>query len=205
MLLGAQEIIPHIEQINAVNEFVKHYGTKLKSYFKKNGMYEDANRSDLRDFMGTVAAIANDPNGKPSIEAVVFEDGKKKIKAAIKFNTKQAALAVRQIEEHQKKLEHKGHAEYERTLMIFKQSNVKDLPVGKRTGEWVQIENISDRELPLIYASALAEQRIKHEIREAEDNVYKKGFVVDVNLETKGGRPVAYRVTNLHQVIDLPA
>jgi hypothetical protein len=58
--------------------------------------------------------------------------------------------------------------------------------------------------LPLVYASDLAEQRIKHEIAEAENNVFKKGFIVDVNVQTKGGRPVAYRVTNLHQVIDLP-
>jgi len=80
---------------------------------------------------------------------------------------------------------------------------VKDLALGKRTGEWVQIEEISDKDLPLIYASDLAEQRIKHEIREADENVYKKGFVVDVNVQTKGGRLVAYRITNLHQVIDL--
>jgi hypothetical protein len=78
------------------------------------------------------------------------------------------------------------------------------LPVGKRSGEPVQIEDISEKELPLIYASDLAEQRIKHEILEVEDNVFKKGFVVDVNVETRGGRPVAYRATNLHQVIDLP-
>ncbi len=45
---------------------------------------------------------------------------------------------------------------------------------------------------------------MKHEITEADENIFKKGFMVDVNVETKGGRPVAYRVTNLHQVIDLP-
>lgn len=88
--------------------------------------------------------------------------------------------------------------------MAFEQSNKKDSAVGKRTGEWVKIEAISDRHLPLVYASELAEARIKHEIRESEDNVYKKGFVIDVNVEHRGGKPVAYRVTNVHQVIDLP-
>jgi hypothetical protein len=111
---------------------------------------------------------------------------------------------VEEIELHQAQIERKTHADYQRVLMIFKQANVKGTPVGKRTGELVQIEAISDRELPLIYASDLAEQRIKHEILEAKENVFQKGFVVDVNLETKGGRPVAYRVTNLHQVFDLP-
>lgn len=68
----------------------------------------------------------------------------------------------------------------------------------------VIIESISETDLPLIYASDLAEQRIKHEIRVADENVFKKGFVVDVNVETRNGNPIAYRVTNVHQVIDLP-
>jgi hypothetical protein len=41
--------------------------------------------------------------------------------------------------------------------------------------------------------------------READDNVYKKGFVVDVNVQLVNGKPAAYRVTNVHQVIDLPS
>jgi hypothetical protein len=68
----------------------------------------------------------------------------------------------------------------------------------------VKIEEISDRSLALVYGSELAEQRIKHEIREADENVYKKGFVVDVNVRSTGGRPVAYAATHVHQVVDLP-
>lgn len=70
--------------------------------------------------------------------------------------------------------------------MVFTQANIKNATVGKRSGE------------------RLAEQKIKHEIREADDNLFKKGFIVDVNIELRGGKPVAYRVTNLHDVIDLP-
>ncbi len=85
IILGAQEVVSHVEHINAVNDFVKHYGDKLKSFFKKDGRVEDASRSDLKDFMGSVAAIATDPDGKAAIEAVVYEDNKKKIRAAIRF------------------------------------------------------------------------------------------------------------------------
>jgi hypothetical protein len=200
----APEIISSIEQINAVNEFVRDYGHKLRAYFKKGGEVEDASRSDLKDFMGSLAAIANDPDGSASIEAAVFEDGRRKIKAAVKFTSREAVRAVEHIEEHRKRLERKDSADFPRVLMVFRQANVKDSAVGKRTGELVMVEQISDRELPLIYASDLAEQRIKHEIREADDNLFKKGFIVDVNVQTKGGGAVGYRVTNLHQVIDLP-
>ncbi len=194
----------NLEQVNAVNEFVKNYGGKLKTYFKKGGEVPEATRSDLKDFMGSLVAIANDPDGSASLESAIFEDGKKKIKAAVKFTTREAVRAVEHIEEHRKRLEHRDSADYQQVMMVFRQANVKDSAVGKRTGETVMVEDISDRELPLVYASDLAEQRIKHEIREADDNLFKKGFIVDVNVQTKAGRPVAYRVTNLHQVIDLP-
>jgi predicted nucleic acid-binding Zn ribbon protein len=48
-----------------------------------------------------------------------------------------------------------------------------------------------------------AEERIRHEIADADENVYKKGFDVDVNVEVRGGRPIAYRVVAVHSVIDL--
>jgi len=37
----------------------------------------------------------------------------------------------------------------------------------------VKIVEISDKRLPLVYGSEIAEEKIKHEIREADDNVYK--------------------------------
>jgi hypothetical protein len=76
--------------------------------------------------------------------------------------------------------------------------------VGKPSGEMVKIDEISDRPLALVYGSELAEERIKHEICDADENVYKKRFVVDANVKSMGGRPVAYAVTNLHQVVELP-
>lgn len=203
-LFGASAVVNSMDQVLIVRKFVETYGKNLRAYFSPNAAKPDASKSDLKDFMGSVEAIANDPNGKASLKAVSYEKGKEKVKASITFDTKQARTAAEQIEKHRRQIERVSSADNERVLMIFSQSNVKDTPVGKRTGEWVVINSISDRPLPLVYASELAEQRIKHEIREADDNVYKKGFVVDVNVEMRGDRAIAYRVTNLHQVIDLP-
>jgi len=91
-------------------------------------------------------------------------------------------------------------AAYERVLMTI----IKDTEIGQRTEELVVIEAISNKKFALIYATDMAEQKIKHEIREAGDNVYKKGFIVDVNVEFRKGKLVAYRVSQFHQVIDLP-
>jgi hypothetical protein len=202
-LQGLSAVVNVIEQIQIVDKFVRTYGGRLSTYIGGSKVPE-ATRSDLKDFMGAVTAIANDPNGRATLQAIAFEDGKKKIKAAITFNTSEARQAQSEIEDQQLLLDASASADYQRVLMVFKQSNVKDTAMGKRTGERVVIEEISPRELPLIYASDLAEQRIKHEVREADDNVYKKGFIVDVSVQLVGGKPAGYRVTNVHQVIDLP-
>jgi hypothetical protein len=193
-----------IQQADAIVDFVTKYGEKLKVYLKGDGIDVHANNSDLNDFLGSVVAIANDPDGKASIEAAYFEDGKREIKAAIRFTTPEARRATEHIEEHRRALRATEHALHERVLMRFVQSNIKRPAIEKRTDEKVVIEEISKLDRPLIYASELAEQQIKHEMIEADENVYKKGFVVDVYIETKNDRPVAYKVINLHQVIDLP-
>ena len=167
---GLSAVVNVIEQIQIVEKFVRTYGAVLGKYL--NGSKEnDATRTDLKDFMGAVSAIANDPNGHSTLQAVAYEDGKKKIKAALVFDTSQAKEAQRQIEDQKLLLESATSADHQRVLMTFKQPNVKDTAMGKRTGERVAIEEISPRDLPLIYASELAEQRIKHEVREADEIV----------------------------------
>lgn len=187
-------MVTMMDQVVIVSDFVRFVDGRLGQYYTKGGRTADASRSDLRDFMNGVAAIANDPDGKATLSAVAYEDGEKKIKAALSFTTPQARIAQVEIERHRLEIEQRTDADYLRVLMVFSQANTKGTPPGKRSGERVTIEAISDRDLPLIYASELTEQRIKHEIAEADENVFKKGFVVDVNVQLHGGRPVAYRV-----------
>lgn len=186
-----------------IDHFVKKYADRIGAYFGL-GKPPDATKSDIQDFLGAVEAIANDPNGSASIEAAVFEDGKREIRAAFKFNTRQARRAKDKLETQKREIEQLRGERHKRVLMTFIRSDKTDTQLGKRSGELVIVESLATKALPLIYGSELAEQRIKHEIREADDNVYKKGFVVDVTLETRQGKPVAYRVDNFHSVIDLP-
>lgn len=132
-----------------------------------------------------------------------IQKGEERTQAFFQFDTQQAREITQRVQEHQREIEHASRDDYERVLMIFTRVDAGTPPVGKSTGERVKIESVSDRSLPLIYASALAEQAIKAESVEDADNVFKKGFVVDVNVETRNAKPAAYRVTNLHQVIDL--
>ena len=187
-----------------IDDFIRRYGARLAKYLKPGGRAADATKSELKHFSEQVAAIANTAGSSISVAAIEIDDGKEKVKAIFRFDSAEAQDIQQRVEEHKRELDHTARADKDRVLMVFTRSDVRSAALGKRSGEHVVIEAISDKSLPLIYASDLAEQQIKHEIAEAADNVYKKGFSVDVNVESRGGRPVAYSVTNLHRVIDLP-
>lgn len=186
-----------------LEDFVKRWGARIGRYFRRGGRDITASKSDLRDFHGAMVAIANDPSASAKLEAAYFEDGQKKIRAAFKFTTQEARQAEEEISNHKLELDQSDTADHERALMTFVRPDIRASETGKRSGELALIEAISDKPRPLIYASAMAEQRIKYEMQD-RDNIFKKGFVVDVNVELRRGKPVAYRITNLHQVIDLP-
>lgn len=205
-MFGLDSIVPYMQQIDIIADFVVKYGHMLAPFLAAKAIpAEEAPPtavSDLNDFFGTVAAIANDTNGHAKIEAATYEDGQKKVRAAIKFDTSQARSAVETIAAERVRLESTQHGVKKRVLMVFTQTNVKVPPLEKRTSERVIIEEIAPADKPLVYASGLAEQQIKHEIKDAEENVYKKGFMVDVAIIRKRNKIVAYKVINLHQVID---
>ena len=73
-----------------------------------------------------------------------------------------------------------------------------------KTGEKGIIEDISPRPLAVVYASDLARERIKSEMLSGDRNIYKLGFFVDVNVQMRAGKPVAYRIKSVRNVIELP-
>jgi hypothetical protein len=204
VLLGLAIIGDAAGRAIALDEFVRRYGNRLLTYLGAGGRLPDATKAELKDFSEQVAAISHNPGSTLEIAAIEIVNGNQSVRAAFKFDTAQARTISDNVEIHRHEIENASGDNHERVLMTFTRSDVRTTAVGKRSGEQVRIETISDRSVPIIYASELAERAIKYEITEAEDNVYKKGFVVDVNLELRQGRLAAYRITNLHQVIDLP-
>jgi len=203
MLPLLPQIANTMSQVLAVEDFVGRYGRRLLGLSQRQRPPEDVSKAMLEDFGEQVAAIANNPGSTLELAAIEIENGDHKVRSAFKFDTTQSRTIEETVAVAKRELEHRERADHERVLMVFTRSDVGMAQVGKSTGERVKVEAISDRPLPLIYASAMAEERIKYEITEAAENVYKKGFVVDVNLESRGGKPAAYRVTAVHQVIDL--
>ena len=189
-----------IKHANDLAKFVETYGGRLKKYFKRGGRDDASGKGDVADYLRTVQAVSHDAEGLLSL--AVYDDGEKRI--AFEFTTREAREAEHNLIEHRTDLDRTSAADHQRVVMTFARTNVAHAKAGKRSGELVEIETIHRRPLPIIYASTLAEERVRHEVADADENVYKKAFDVDVNVVMKGDRPIAYRLVMVHAVFDLP-
>lgn len=193
-----------VQHANELAEFVRNYGDALGIYLKPKKQPPSATEAQLRNFADQVTAIANAPDSKLEVAAISIENGQEKVLAGWKFDTKQAKKIGEGVEVQKRKLAQTHDARHKRVVMTFTRSDIGSTPVGKRSGERVRVDAIyPEKSVPLVYASEMAEQQIKHEINEAEDNIYKKAFVVDINAEFRAGKPITYSVMNVHRIVDL--
>lgn len=184
-----QPIAIQVDQLASAIEFVEKWKERITALV--NGKIE-ASESELNSYFRAVEAIARDPQATSILQAATFEDGKRQIKAEFTFDTSQAQKVERNIEQI-RLLQNEGkepkYADHIRVLMRFTRSDISRTTIGKKSGERVLIDDIHPKSLAIMYASPLAEQHIKHEIRESEENVFKKAFVVDVNVKIINDRP----------------
>ena len=189
---------------NLIADFVNNYGDFIRSYLPSGKRRENVTKTELKEIGEQVAAIASIPDSKIEVAAIEVIDGERQVRAMFKFNTSEAVAIQAGTEAHKRELDQTARADWSRVLMIFTRSDVRAVAPGRRSGDQVIIEAISNKPLPVVYASDLAGRAIKYEIAQTPDNVHRKGFQVDVNVETRNGKPVAYSVTDLHSIIDLP-
>jgi hypothetical protein len=195
--------IDKMDKIQILAKFVESMKTRISPYFRKGGRTPDATKSDLSDFYKTTKAIARDPKATASLEAAFFEDGERKIRAAFKFNNAEAKQAEFEIAEHRQELDAKTDENKERVLLQFVRPSVESGKPGKKGGERGVIPSLAKRALPVLYASKLAEERMLHEKMQLAGNVFRALFDVSVNVELNAsGNPRAYRVTEVHTVIE---
>lgn len=196
-------IVAHAAQADQAIDFAMKWGARLKG-LAEGIVPEGASKADLRTFHNAVEHIARDPDASSTLEVATFEDGKRKVRVSMKFSSAEARAIEKTIEGEFRRIDAGASSVRTRVLMYFTRSDVGDAKLDKRSGERVVIPEVTDRDLPIMYASDLAEQRVKYEIREGSENIYKKGFSVDVDVQMRDGRPIVYRILSVHDVFNLP-
>lgn len=202
-LTAVAGVVGVMDQMLILEQFVRVWGARLRSFIENRKEDQPTTKAELKDFLNATEAIARDPQASHKLEAAVFEDGRREVRAVFQFSNAEARTAQQHIEDRSREIDRLTNSDRERVLMTFERSRKSSTNLDK-TGELVIIEEIDNKPRTLIYGSTLIEQEIKREIREADDNIYKKGFIVDANVRLRMGRIVGYTVTRIHQIIDLP-
>lgn len=198
-------LVGGLEHVKTIVEYVDTVRTKVLPWFKKDGRNPAASAADLNGFHRALAAIAKDSGGSLELKArYVRKDGAgDEVQSEFAISSEQARTVQANIEAERIERQAPGQDTFQQVVMYLHQASLDAPKAGKSAGEKGVIESISDKPLKLVYASELAGQRIKSELRE-DDNPLKKAFLVDVNVETVRGQPHAYRVTHVHSVETLP-
>lgn len=194
-------VVGAMDQIQITTQFVRTVARNIGAFHRLGGRLPEASRTELTEIVDILAATANDPDGRASIKAVKYDKSGEDVRFAIQFNTAEARQAIQEIEGQYREIAAVTDFDHENKLLTFFQSNRKD---ADKTGEKGIIEDISPKPLAVVYASDLARERIKSEMLSGDRNIYKLGFFVDVNVATKAGKPVAYRIKAVREVIELP-
>lgn len=194
-------LITVMDHHQIATNFVRNLGSKIEAISKKGGRLPDPTKTELTELAKIASAVANDPNGKATISALNYKKTPKNVECSVQFNTHEARQSLQVIDAQFEEISKITDFDHEGKLLTFFQSNRKD---SDKSGEKGIIEDIDPRPLSIVYASDLAKERIKSEMLNGDKNVYKLGFFVDVNVQMKSGRPVAYRIKSVSDVIELP-
>lgn len=151
-----------------------------------------------------MSVVAKNRDGKFAIRARAGSESAEghKVYAEIELTSDEAAEAQRGALVAQKVLDYRGDADHENVLMYFQRTSTSDARSDGPTDDKAVISSISEKPLPVHFASKLDQARINDMKSDPHQNPFKSAYRVDVNVEVdRKGRPRFYRVLHLHEIL----
>lgn len=180
--LATMGIIPFVENSNLILDFAKHIKSIYDYYVKGSSFKPELTPADLRNVHDMVSVPANDRNGVMSVQVIRGNVEGNGIQNKSDYEQKE----IRSVSDN-------GDV-YKKQLMAIYQ-----VRKGEGVGNKAIIDAISSKALALLFDSKVLED----EILRSEINPIKSAYYVDVMILTAQGRPAAYKVMALHDIIML--
>lgn len=189
--------LPFMENMNLILEFAGHIKNILQYYIKGKGEKPDLDAKELRNLHDVLAVTAGDNNGSTQIGAIqIGSNGP--VYNVTNFNYFESNSAQNQIQREEKELKEREDTEkiYERQLMkIFQMRGNMSTNAGNKA----TIDALYAKPLPVVFEN----DELKYQILNHDDNPTKQAYLVDVVIQTIGGKPTTYKVMALHDIIPL--
>lgn len=190
-------LLPFVENINIIFEFASYVKTVAEYYLSRKGSKPSLEMQEAKNFRDMLEVPANDNKGVMTIGAITKGDNTNVFNNCT-FNFQGSNSFQNQIEkdiEKMKSAQPSGNV-FKRQLMTIYQIRGD---MSSNTGNKAVIDAITPKKLNVVFET----DELKRKILNSEENPIRKAYLVDVVLMTVEGRQTAYKVTALHDVIDL--
>lgn len=194
--VGTAAYLTFAENANIILDFAKFIKDVYDYYTNLTDKKPDMDLSEMKHYHDMLNMVANDNHGVFNIQAVDKVEGN--VYIGCSFNNTEGngtQNKLRKDIESEKNKEPKEES-YNRVLMtIYQMRNDSTSDKGNKA----VISSISDRKLGLLFNS----EELKSRILYSDVNPTKIGYLVDVVAMVANDKMAAYKVTALHDMIEL--
>ena len=190
-------MLPFVENMNILLEFSLYLKGAIEYFAKGKGRKPDLELQEMRDLKDVFAITSGDNHGETSIGALAKEN-KGCIFNGCTFNFQESNSAQNQLEraiEVSRKSNPAGEMYTRQLMTIYQMRSDRHTDYGNKA----VIDAISKRKLGVVFETEDLKEKILH----SDENPTKKAFLVDVIVQTVNGKPAAYKVMALHDIVDL--
>lgn len=187
-----------MENVNTIIDFARYVKGVFDYLIKGEGEKPQIDLQECNNFSNVLNFVTSDQKGKMSIGAVSKVERGNVFNNCV-FNFGDGNSAQNQLHKEMCTLQEECQENdiYERVLMqIYQLRSDADTNIGNKA---VIDEIFKGKHLPVVFNS----EELKNNILFLDANPTRKAYQVDVKVQTLSGRPKAYKVMALHDVIDL--
>lgn len=186
-------LMANMSNVATIIQFGQHLKKGYDFLLGRTNQRPNFSKANYENFSGFVEPIAKDNASQLNIYTVINE------KPAIVFNLNSVdANAAQNAAKREIGMINEPIAGLHRNVVLFWYQVKKDM--ASKTGDRVIIESISPNPVKAIFDNEM----VKTEIVLGAENPLTAGYLVDVSVETIMGKPVLYKILNLHERIENP-
>ncbi len=187
--------LPFIEHADTVVEYAKHLKTAIEFLVGKSEKRPDGmTKASYQNLANIVEPIAKD-NGSMLVIGTI--NAAENAVINISVSSVEANAAQNAAKREIAALKEPEVGKHEKVLLQWYQA--RNDP-GSNTGDRAVIESIQRPPVKMIFA----DDEIKTRMLATDPNPFKLAFVVDVSVDTVGGKPALYKVLHLHEWFEKP-
>lgn len=197
ILTAAASLLPVIEYTNLFMDFGSYLIRIINYLLGKSERPTDIDQKDCINIRDINEVIANNSGSNINIK---FGDITNSA-LFLNINSQEANAIQNQVAKELEKLAEPDGKERKEVVLYWKQVKKGEGVKKGTTGDKAIIEAISPHPLSVYFPENVS--WIKKRMTEEKSNPLKTAYIVDVEILSVKGKPIAYKITNIHEELDI--